>query len=88
MADAGTGRQRRVLSAHSAAVRWLAFSPDGATLASVSGDRTAILWNLATGKARETLRGHAGSVTGHGVLPIFIRQGWPQAMSHLSAIFR
>jgi hypothetical protein len=23
---------------------------------------------------------------GHGVLPIFIRQGWPQAMSHLSEI--
>jgi hypothetical protein len=22
---------------------------------------------------------------GNGVLPIFIRQGWPQAMSHLSA---
>jgi WD40 repeat protein len=64
LADAATGRRRRVLTAHSAGVTRLAFSPDGAALASVSDDRTAILWDVATGKARETLRGHAGSVTG------------------------
>jgi WD40 repeat protein len=63
LADAGTGRRRRVLTAHRAAVMGLAFSPDSATLASASDDRTAILWDVATGKARETLRGHAGSVT-------------------------
>jgi WD40 repeat protein/DNA-binding SARP family transcriptional activator len=69
LADAGTGRRRRVLTAHRAAVIGLAFSPDSATLASASGDRTAILWDVATGKARETLRGHAGSVTGVAFSP-------------------
>ena len=63
LADAGTGRRRRVLSGHSAAITGLAVSPAGGSLASVSGDRTAILWDVATGTARETLRGHAGSVT-------------------------
>jgi WD40 repeat protein/DNA-binding SARP family transcriptional activator len=69
LADAGTGRRRRVLTAHGAAVTRLAFSPASDILASVSDDRTAILWNLATGKARETLRGHAGSVTGVAFSP-------------------
>jgi WD40 repeat protein/DNA-binding SARP family transcriptional activator/type II secretory pathway predicted ATPase ExeA len=69
LADAATGRRRRVLTGHSTAVMGLAFSPDSATLASASGDRTAILWDVATGKARETLRGHAGSVTGVAFSP-------------------
>jgi WD40 repeat protein/DNA-binding SARP family transcriptional activator/ABC-type cobalamin/Fe3+-siderophores transport system ATPase subunit len=69
LADAATGRRRRVLTAHSAAVTRLAFSRDGAALASVSDDRTAILWDVATGKMRETLRGHAGSVTGVAFSP-------------------
>ena len=69
LVDAGTGRRRRVLTAHSAAITGLVFSPDGATLASASDDRTAILWNLATGKAQETLRGHTGSVTGVAFSP-------------------
>ena len=33
-------------------------------MASASDDRTAILWDVATGKARATLRGHADAVTG------------------------
>jgi WD40 repeat protein/DNA-binding SARP family transcriptional activator len=69
LADAATGRRRRVLTAHSAAVTRLAFSRDGGSLASVSDDRTAILWDVATGKTRETLRGHAGSVTGVAFSP-------------------
>jgi WD40 repeat protein len=69
LADAASGRRRRVLTGHSAAVTGLAVSPDGATLASASDDRTSILWNLATGKTRETLRGHAGSVTGVAFSP-------------------
>jgi WD40 repeat protein/DNA-binding SARP family transcriptional activator len=69
LADAATGRQRRVLTAHSAAVTRLAFSRDGGSLASVSDDRTAVLWDVATGKTRETLRGHAGAVTGVAFSP-------------------
>jgi len=69
LADAATGRRRRVLTRHGTAVMGLAFSPDGGSLASASGDRTAILWDVATGKAREILQGHAGSVTGVAISP-------------------
>ena len=69
LADAATGRRRRVLTGHSAAVTGLAFSRHGDILASVSNDRTAILWDMGTGKPRETLRGHAGSVSGVAFSP-------------------
>jgi WD40 repeat protein len=39
-------------------VNWLAFSPDGRLLATASGDRTARLWDPATGEHRRTLTGH------------------------------
>ena len=45
------------LKGHTNAVVAVAFSPDGKTLASVSGD--VPLWDLATDKKRGTLQGHA-----------------------------
>ncbi len=36
----------------------VAFSPDGRTLATGSEDKTARLWEVATGKEIATLRGH------------------------------
>jgi WD40 repeat protein len=47
----------------------LSFSHDGATLASTDQDGTAIIWDLATGRARETLRGHTAAVTGLAFSP-------------------
>ena len=36
----------------------VAFSPDGRTLATGSDDKTARLWEVASGKEIATLRGH------------------------------
>lgn len=40
----------------------LAYSPDGAKLASAGNDRSAMIWDLADKKATATLRGHAAQV--------------------------
>ncbi len=44
-----------------------AVSADGRTGLSASSDRTLIVWDLASGKRRHTLRGHEGSVKGCAV---------------------
>jgi WD40 repeat protein/DNA-binding SARP family transcriptional activator len=67
--DPATGKRRRTLTGHTAAVLALRFSHDGATLASTGQDGTAIIWDLATGRARETLGGHAAAVTGVAFSP-------------------
>lgn len=50
------------LTGHKAAVRGLAYSPDGRYLASVSPDKSVKIWNGATGQAIATLHGHENFV--------------------------
>jgi hypothetical protein len=47
----------------------VAFSPDGATVATTSDDSTARLWDTATGTTRTTLTGHTGPVLGVAFSP-------------------
>jgi hypothetical protein len=50
------------LQGHTGSVVSVAWSPDGKTLASGSGDKTIKLWEAATGKLLTTLEGHTGTV--------------------------
>jgi WD40 repeat protein len=46
--DTHNGKLLGVCKGHTQGVRWLAFSPDGETLASVSDDSTLRFWNVRT----------------------------------------
>jgi WD40 repeat protein len=62
--NADTGREKPLhLLGHRAGVESVAFSPDGALLATSSYDRTIKLWDLATRQERMTLQGHQSYVT-------------------------
>ena len=52
----------RLLQGHTNVVLSLAFSPDGGRLLSGSGDNTARLWDVESGKALAVLRGHTDHI--------------------------
>src|ERR1700726_1787356 len=52
----------RVLTGHTGAVNSVAFSPDGGWLSTASEDKTARVWNAATGELLHTLSGHEDAV--------------------------
>ena len=51
------------LTGHTDAVQAMAFSPDGATLATGGDDRAVRLWNARTGRLVATFTGHTEAVT-------------------------
>ncbi len=53
----------RTFNGHTRHVSNIAFSPDGQTLASASGDKTVRLWNVKDGTLLRTLVGHTDGIT-------------------------
>jgi WD40 repeat protein len=53
----------QTLDGHSSEVTAVAFSPDGALLASASHDKTVKLWDARSGAEKQTLSGHSDWVT-------------------------
>ena len=53
---------RRTLKGHASNVPGVAWSPDGKRLATASWDRTAKVWDAASGQELLTLGGHTGDV--------------------------
>jgi len=56
------GEQFKTLAGHSNYVNCVAYSPDGAMLASGSSDHTVKLWNANTGELLATCAGHSNAV--------------------------
>src|SRR4029077_3330732 len=54
---------------HKASIESVVFSPDGTLIASGSQDKTATLWDAATGRAVRTLREFKGTVQGVAFSP-------------------
>ena len=52
----------KTLEGHTGCVNSIAFSPDGATIASGSDDYTIKLWDSKDGKIIKTVEGHTSSV--------------------------
>lgn len=52
------GKYLKTLYGHGAPIRHLAFSPDGKYFVTAAADKTAIIWDAASGTLKTVLRGH------------------------------
>ena len=60
--DTATHKEVALFTGHTREVTSVAFSPDGATIASGSRDNTVRLWDAVTGQPKTTLTGHTRQV--------------------------
>jgi len=60
--DLETGKEVRRLQGHTGWVNGVAFSPDGLTALSASGDASLVLWDVSTGAVVRRLEGHTEGV--------------------------
>ncbi|MCZ7545166.1 MAG: WD40 repeat domain-containing protein [Anaerolineae bacterium] len=61
--NAGAVVELATLEGHTELIHTVAFSPDGAILASAGNDRTIRLWDASSGEDVAVLRGHTGNIT-------------------------
>ncbi len=62
--------KKAMLAGHKGYVFSVALSPDGATIASGSGDKTVMVWDSESGQRKQALAGHADAVTSVTFSPI------------------
>src|SRR5215472_11115887 len=62
-------RELLTLTGHSDAIRFVAFSPDGQRIVTCSGDKTAKVWETASGQLLLTLTGHSETLASAAFSP-------------------
>jgi WD40 repeat protein len=63
------GKEIAVLTGHEDVVVSASFSPDGARIVTASGDKTARVWNAASGKQIAAFKGHEDVVVSASFSP-------------------